>query len=147
MEMAHLYWILCGGAGCSGRESGGGEAPRLTRCWHQQGQAHNQHSNYISTIHVPVVYMARDFLILMRTNTFWGPLEVVGLENRDNERSECHLGPKKSCPHQYSPSYRGRILGSNRDKSLDVFPPCYSQSPLLTEFPPRAKVAWNWFLM
>ncbi len=43
---------------------------------------------------------------------------------------------------------RGRILGRNWDKS---FPPCYSQSPLLTDFysplPPWAKVVWNWFTM
>jgi hypothetical protein len=25
---------------------------------------------------------------------------------------------------------RGRILGRNPDKSLNIFPPCYSQSPL-----------------
>jgi hypothetical protein len=32
--------------------------------------------------------------------------------------------------------YRGRILGRNWDKSLKSFPPCYSQSPLLTDFSP-----------
>jgi hypothetical protein len=31
---------------------------------------------------------------------------------------------------------RGRILGRNWDKSLKSFPPCYSQSPLLTDFTP-----------
>jgi hypothetical protein len=31
---------------------------------------------------------------------------------------------------------RGRILGRNRDKNLKSFPPCYSQSPLLTDFTP-----------
>ncbi len=30
----------------------------------------------------------------------------------------------------------GRILGRNWDKSLQSFPPCYSQSPLLTDLPP-----------
>jgi hypothetical protein len=30
--------------------------------------------------------------------------------------------------------HRGRILGHNWDKSLKSFPPCYSQSPLLTHF-------------
>ncbi len=44
---------------------------------------------------------------------------------------------------------RGRILGRNRSKSLKSFPRCYSQSPLLTEFPIPppplwAKVVWNW---
>ncbi len=32
---------------------------------------------------------------------------------------------------------RGRILGCNWDKSLTSFPPCFSQSPLLTNFAPR----------
>jgi hypothetical protein len=32
--------------------------------------------------------------------------------------------------------YRGRILRRNWDKSLTSFPPCYSQSPLLTDFTP-----------
>ncbi len=43
----------------------------------------------------------------------------------------------------------GRILGRNWDKSLKVFPACYSQSPLLTGFtqPHWAKVVWNWFVM
>jgi hypothetical protein len=46
---------------------------------------------------------------------------------------------------------RGWILGSNWDRS---FPPCYSQSALLTDFSPPpppplpwAKVVWNWFVM
>ncbi len=34
-------------------------------------------------------------------------------------------------PH---PFYRSRILGRNWDKSLKSFPPCYSLSPLLTDF-------------
>jgi hypothetical protein len=53
------------------------------------------------TINAPVVYMARDVLILMRANPFRGPLEGVGPENIDffgprngNERSEYHLGLK-----------------------------------------------------
>jgi hypothetical protein len=32
--------------------------------------------------------------------------------------------------------HRGRILRRNLDKSLKSFPPCYSQSPLLTDIPP-----------
>ncbi len=40
----------------------------------------------------------------------------------------------------------GRILGSNLDKSLKSFPPCYSQSPILKDFttppPPLSKSAW-----
>jgi hypothetical protein len=31
---------------------------------------------------------------------------------------------------------RGLILGRNWDKGLKNFPPCFSQSPLLTDFPP-----------
>jgi hypothetical protein len=34
------------------------------------------------------------------------------------------------------PSSRGQILGRNWDKSPKSFPPCYSQSPLLTDFIP-----------
>ncbi len=30
----------------------------------------------------------------------------------------------------------GRILGRNWDRSLESFPPCYSQSPLITDFTP-----------
>ncbi len=33
-------------------------------------------------------------------------------------------------------TFRGRILGRNWDKSLKSFPPCYSQSPLPTDFTP-----------
>ncbi len=35
------------------------------------------------TVNLPVVYMARDVMILMRENPFRGPLEGVGPENRD----------------------------------------------------------------
>ncbi len=34
---------------------------------------------------------------------------------------------------KFFPLYRGRILGRNWDKSLQSFPPCYSQLPLLTD--------------
>jgi hypothetical protein len=34
----------------------------------------------------------------------------------------------------FSQVTRGRILGRHWDKSPKVFPPCSSQSPLLTEF-------------
>jgi hypothetical protein len=37
----------------------------------------------VLTINVPVVYMARDGMILMGENSFRGPLEGVGPENRD----------------------------------------------------------------
>ncbi len=36
----------------------------------------------------------------------------------------------------YNISSRGRILGSNWYQSLKSFPPCYYQSPLLTDPPP-----------
>jgi hypothetical protein len=39
------------------------------------------YSNY--TINVPVVYMARDVMILMLAYLFRGPLEGLGPENRD----------------------------------------------------------------
>jgi hypothetical protein len=38
------------------------------------------HKEYID---VPVVFMARDVMILMQANPFQGPLEGVGPENRD----------------------------------------------------------------
>ncbi len=39
--------------------------------------------------------------------------------------------------------YRERILGRNWDKSLKIFPPYYSQSPLLTGFtPPPLENKW-----
>ncbi len=44
---------------------------------------------------------------------------------------------KRDIIPRYSDRYQqkcGRILGRNRDKSLKSFPPCYSQSPLLTGF-------------
>jgi hypothetical protein len=37
---------------------------------------------------------------------------------------------------KYKGEARGRILEHNWDKSLQSFPPCYSQSPLLTDFIP-----------
>ncbi len=39
----------------------------------------------------------------------------------------------------------GRILGRNWDKSLKSVPPCYSQSPLLTEFSPPPSLEKKWF--
>jgi hypothetical protein len=43
---------------------------------------------------------------------------------------------------QWNRVFKGHILGRNWDKSLKSFPPCYSQSPLLTAFtshPPLRK--------
>ncbi len=42
-----------------------------------------EYRKYEVTINVPVVYMARDVMILMRANPLQGPLEEVGPENRD----------------------------------------------------------------
>jgi hypothetical protein len=40
----------------------------------------------------------------------------------------------------------GRILGRNWEKSLNSFPPCYSQSSLLTDFtPPPLPPGQKWF--
>jgi hypothetical protein len=39
-----------------------------------------------------------------------------------------------SCSLRSSMALRGRILGHNWDRSLKSFPPCYSQSPLPTDF-------------
>ncbi len=49
-------------------------------------------------------------------------------KTRDSEK-----GNKKSV------KTRGRILGRNWDKSLESFPPCYSQSPLVTVPPTLSK--------
>jgi hypothetical protein len=61
-------------------------------------------------------------------------------------------GQKITCVQGQREKNRGRILGRIWDKSFESFPPCYSQSPLLTNFtppphPPWAKVVWNWFVM
>jgi hypothetical protein len=37
---------------------------------------------------------------------------------------------------------RGQTLGRNWDKSLKSFPPCYSQSPLLTDYPTSLEQKW-----
>jgi hypothetical protein len=49
-------------------------------------------------------------MILMRANTFRGPLEGQGPENRDflgplngSERSECHFGPNKLSKYEIGP--------------------------------------------
>ncbi len=43
-----------------------------------------------------------------------------------------------------TPAFQGRILGRNWDNILKIFPPCYSQSPLLTDLrtspPPLSKI-------
>ena len=38
---------------------------------------------------------------------------------------------------EYSKEYRDGILGGNPDRSLKSFPPCYSQTPLLTDCTPH----------
>ncbi len=40
-------------------------------------------------------------------------------------------------------SSRGRILGRNSDKSLKSIPPCYSPSPLLTDFTTPPPLSWK----
>ncbi len=44
---------------------------------------HRTNNKWTLTINVPVVYMARGVMILMRENPFREPLEGVGPENRD----------------------------------------------------------------
>ncbi len=41
--------------------------------------------------------------------------------------------------------YRGGILGGNPDRSLKSFPPCYSQTPLLTNYTPLLQFSWTWY--
>jgi hypothetical protein len=43
------------------------------------------------------------------------------------------------------PVSRGRILGRNWDTSLKIFPPCYSQSPLLMDLTPPPPSQQKWF--
>ncbi len=38
---------------------------------------------------------------------------------------------------------RGRILGRNWDKNFNSYPPCYSQSPLLTDLTPPPLLSKN----
>ena len=38
----------------------------------------------------------------------------------------------------------GGILGGNPDRSLKSFPPCYSQTPLLTNCTPLLQFSWTW---
>jgi hypothetical protein len=45
----------------------------------------------ILTINVPVVYMARDVMILWRANPFRGTLDGAGPENRDFFDPECSV--------------------------------------------------------
>ncbi len=52
---------------------------------------------------------------------------------------------------QFCPKLEAEFL-DEMAKSLKGFPPCYSQSPLLTDLtppppPPRAKVVLNWSVM
>ncbi len=66
----------------------------------------NKQQSYNTVIHkitnVPVVIWRLYLMVLRRATSIQGALEEVGPENRDffgpwkgNERSECHLGPKK----------------------------------------------------
>jgi hypothetical protein len=59
------------------------------------------------------------------------------------------VGPCR-LPWRTTPLVLGPIILRNWDKSLNSFPPSYSQSPLLTDFIPTplwAKVVWNRFVM
>ncbi len=77
-----------------------------------------------------IILLVKDFTVLRAVNF---------LGNSDF-RLSCKLesGPKNG--HRSTVS-RGRILGRNWNKNLKSFPPCYSQSPLLTDFthPPPLK--------
>ncbi len=62
-------------------------------------------------------------MILMQANPFRAPLEGVCLENQEFVR------PKIVSIFRAHPFLSlGRILGRNPGKSLNSFPPCYSQS-------------------
>ncbi len=52
-----------------------------------------------------------------------------------------------SWDHPQAPFTRGRILGRNWTKVLTLknFPPCFSQSPLLTDFTPASHPLLKWF--
>jgi hypothetical protein len=55
----------------------------------------------------------------------------------DPQHCFCHLHCSVAILHQANIFlFRGRILGRNWDKSLQSVPPCYSQSPLITDFTP-----------
>jgi hypothetical protein len=83
------------------------------------------------------------YMIYLPSHTkSWGTFQLRGWYNTPISTLSLHVLCGKA--------YRGRILGGNWDKSLQSFPPCYSQSPLLTDLtppPPWAKVIWNWFVI
>ncbi len=68
--------------------------------------------------------------------TFLGP----GIEFTIIKR-QGHIG---GFPEGIAKGYWGRILRRNWDESLKSFPPCYSLSPLLTEYPPTP-LEQKWF--
>ncbi len=47
-------------------------------------------------------------------------------------------------PSRISMQFRVRIFGRNWDKILKTFPPCYSQSPLLSIFHSHLWFSWTW---
>ncbi len=61
------------------------------------------------------------------------------LSGFESPTSCSHVFPhekRRALYKKYCTLYRGRILRRSWDKSLESFPPCYSQSPLLTDFNP-----------
>ncbi len=105
----HAYWFWCGQHPLRGQVGDGWaleiEAFLGTVKWHRADRLFyvqeptGDFKGYIITINVPVVYVARDVLILMRATSITRAIGRVGPENRDffgpwngNERSECNLG-------------------------------------------------------
>ncbi len=78
-----------------------------------------------------------------------GPIYADGIFDANNQPGDYVWTRRKkvriryiTCLKIFLNVYWGRILERNWDKSLKSFPPCYSQSPLRTDFiPPEQK----WF--
>ncbi len=67
------------------------------------------------------------------------PLAIISPLSQDTQ-AEGHFGYYSLLIESFF--FSGRILRRNWDKSLKSFPPCYSQSPLLTDFTPPPEQKW-----
>ncbi len=91
--------------------------PKLSEC----------NCSLFPTLSVPCEYLVPNCIVYILCNL---GLKYAPWIITDQECQPCDfLQSRRSLP-------RGRILGRNWDKRLDIFPLCYSQSPLLSDFTP-----------